>query len=107
MRWFKLPKRKPKKDKESAKLNGQNKPRFQAQQNEYTGPAPRSNFTTILPDKVLERIFAFVCPHAEDESYEDCESSSVGEACPLCDLRDIAHCAQVSKKWRGLAPKVM
>jgi hypothetical protein len=29
-----------------------------------------------LPPKVLERIFAFVCPHALDESYETCEGSA-------------------------------
>ncbi|KAK0651881.1 hypothetical protein B0T16DRAFT_320664 [Cercophora newfieldiana] len=53
-----------------------------------------------LPPKVLWRIFAFVCPHSQDESYDTCEESSVEDACMLCDLRDLAHCVSVSKIWR-------
>lgn len=62
-----------------------------------------------LPPNVLQRIFAFVCPHARDESYETCEgsASSSDSTCMLCDLRDLAHCAQVCRVWRQNAAKVL
>jgi hypothetical protein len=60
-----------------------------------------------LPSPVLERIFTFVCPQAKDESYETCEQSSLEDACMLCDLRDLAHCVAVCKKWRAEAIKLL
>lgn len=60
-----------------------------------------------LPAPVLERIFAFVCPHTQDSTYESQEQSSIEDACMLCDLRDLAHCIQVCKKWRATAVKVL
>lgn len=62
---------------------------------------PRSGMllSNFDPD-ILRRIFAFVCPHSQDESYDNCEQSSIDDACMLCDLRDLAHCAGVSKRWR-------
>ena len=56
-----------------------------------------------FPDNVLKRIFAFVCPHSQDETYERCEDSALEDACMLCDLRDLAHCVLVCKKWRVVA----
>lgn len=60
-----------------------------------------------LPTPVLERIFAFVCPHTQDSTYESQEQSSIEDACMLCDLRDLAHCIQTCKKWRATAVKVL
>ncbi|RSL83406.1 hypothetical protein CEP51_004546 [Fusarium floridanum] len=62
-----------------------------------------------LPPNVLHRIFPFVCPHARDESYETCEGSASASdsTCMLCDLRDLAHCAQVCRVWRQNAVKVL
>ncbi|KAF5011370.1 hypothetical protein FDECE_2501 [Fusarium decemcellulare] len=62
-----------------------------------------------LPPRVLERIFAFVCPHARDETYETCEGSASASdsGCMLCDLRDLAHCVQVCRAWRASAVKVL
>jgi hypothetical protein len=62
-----------------------------------------------LPGPLLERIYSFVCPHTQDETYESCEQSAidVGDTCMLCDLRDLAHCAQVSRKWRFHATNVL
>ena len=60
-----------------------------------------------LPDPILERIFAFVCPHTQDESYERCEDSAVEDACMLCDLRDLSCCVKVCKRWRTPASKVL
>ena len=34
-----------------------------------------------------------------DESYEDSEKSVMGNGCGLCDLRDLAHCALVTRHW--------
>ncbi|KAL3422924.1 F-box domain-containing protein [Phlyctema vagabunda] len=56
---------------------------------------------------VLAKIFSFVCPHTQDNSYESCEDSALEDACMLCDLRDLAHCAQVSKLWRNVATTVL
>ncbi|KAG9250851.1 uncharacterized protein F5Z01DRAFT_628568 [Emericellopsis atlantica] len=66
-----------------------------------------SQLVADLPSRVLQRIFAFVCPHACDESYETCEDSASDAACMLCDLRDLAHCTRVSKSWRRNAVPVM
>ncbi|CAK7226250.1 hypothetical protein SCUCBS95973_006137 [Sporothrix curviconia] len=56
-----------------------------------------------LPETVLARIFSFVCPHSQDRTYEKCEDSSLGEGCMLCDMRDLAHCVQVCRRWRPVA----
>lgn len=52
---------------------------------------------------ILSRIFAFVCPHTQDESYETCEESAMEDACMLCDLRDLAHAGMTQKSWRAVA----
>jgi hypothetical protein len=62
-------------------------------------PPVSSRLLAQLPGALLERIFSFVCPHAQDETYESCEQSAVEDTCMLCDLRDLAHCAQVSRQW--------
>lgn len=60
-----------------------------------------------LPGPVLERVFAFVCPHTQDSTYESQEQSSLDDACMLCDLRDLANCVLVCRKWKGAGQKVM
>ncbi|KAJ4389461.1 hypothetical protein N0V93_006929 [Gnomoniopsis smithogilvyi] len=60
-----------------------------------------------LPGPVLERIFAFVCPHTQDSTYESQEQSSLEDACMLCDLRDLAYCLMVCKKWRAAGQRVL
>lgn len=60
-----------------------------------------------LPPRVLERVFTFICPHASDDTYENCESSAIEDACMLCDLRDLAHAGLVCRAWRRSAIKVM
>ncbi|KAI0167178.1 hypothetical protein GGR52DRAFT_557251 [Hypoxylon sp. FL1284] len=60
-----------------------------------------------LPAPILERVFSFVCPHTQDESYETCEQSALVDACMLCDLRDLSHAGQVCKSWRASAVKLM
>ncbi|KAI9740963.1 MAG: hypothetical protein M1818_004569 [Claussenomyces sp. TS43310] len=62
-----------------------------------------TDFTCLLPAPLLGRIFSYVCPHAEDETYESCEHSASDGGCMLCDLRDLAQCARVSRRWRKLA----
>lgn len=71
----------------------------------YTPPS--YDCTKRLPPPLLEKIFGFVCPHSRDESYESCEQSAIDEACMLCDLRDLAHCTAVSRRWRKLASNVL
>ncbi|KUI62859.1 hypothetical protein VP1G_09985 [Cytospora mali] len=60
-----------------------------------------------LPPPVLERIFALVCPHTQDSTYETQEQSSIEDACMLCDVRDLAHCVQVNRQWKKSAVKVL
>jgi hypothetical protein len=54
--------------------------------------------TKRLPRPVLARIFALVCPHTVDNSYGTSEESA-SDGCMLCDMRDLAHCALVNKRW--------
>lgn len=64
-------------------------------------PSPASTrLLAHFPDTVLDRIFAFVCPHSEDETYETHELSGLVDACMLCDMRDLAHCGAVCQQWR-------
>ena len=60
-----------------------------------------------LPVKVLARIFAYVCPHTEDESYTTCEESMIDADCTLCDLRDLAHCSETCRAWAGPAQSAL
>ncbi|ERT01744.1 hypothetical protein HMPREF1624_00038 [Sporothrix schenckii ATCC 58251] len=59
-----------------------------------------------FPEDVLARIFAFVCPHSQDRTYEKCEDSTFGD-CILCDTRDLAHCVHVCRRWRPVAEQVL
>jgi hypothetical protein len=66
-------------------------------------PSPRVNVpgrdcTKRLPRPVLARIFSFVCPHTVDNTYSTSEESA-SDGCMLCDMRDLAHCALVCKRW--------
>ncbi|KAK3698114.1 hypothetical protein LTR37_017072 [Vermiconidia calcicola] len=63
--------------------------------------------TTRLPEKVLNNVFTYICPHTTDRSYQPSEESSIGDGCMLCDLRDLAGCAQVCRRWYGIAQKVL
>ncbi|KAJ5104340.1 hypothetical protein NUU61_001687 [Penicillium alfredii] len=66
-----------------------------------TPPTPRVNgrdYTRKLPRPLLARIFALVCPHTVDNSYSTSEESMT-DGCMLCDMRDLAHCALVCKRW--------
>lgn len=72
----------------------------------YQAP-PWTDLINKLPPPILERIFGFVCPHTQDETYESCEQSAIEDACMLCDLRDLAHCTKVSRRWRKLAANVL
>lgn len=58
---------------------------------------------TRLPDRVLSLIFTLVCPHTRDLSFFPSEESQIGDGCMLCDLRDLANCAQVSRRWYSIA----
>ncbi|OTA31331.1 hypothetical protein BTJ68_08342 [Hortaea werneckii EXF-2000] len=61
--------------------------------------------TQRLPDNVLESIFEYTCPHTLDHTYEPSERSQIGDGCMLCDLRDLASCAQVCRKWYAIAQR--
>ncbi|KAI5817009.1 hypothetical protein BZA77DRAFT_333456 [Pyronema omphalodes] len=56
-----------------------------------------------LPDNVLERIFTFVCPHATDHSYLSAEETATEAGCMLCDMRDLARCGTVNRRWHRIA----
>ncbi|PHH64952.1 hypothetical protein CDD81_3589 [Ophiocordyceps australis] len=69
--------------------------------------AASGQLVTNLPPPILRRIFARVCPHACEESYEKCENSVADGGCMLCDLRDLSHCAQACRSWRASAITVL
>jgi len=67
-----------------------------------------SRLASQLPENALRSIFAAVCPQSGDETYETCERSAAeATTCALCDTRDLAHCAMVSKRWRASAIKAL
>lgn len=57
------------------------------------------DLTKKLPRPLLARIFTYVCPHTIDSSYDTSEESMTEDGCMLCDMRDLAHCAVVCKRW--------
>lgn len=64
-----------------------------------SNPSPASN----LAQHVLRKIFTYVCPHTEDETYVSSDDSMVDGGCMLCDMRDLAQCALVRKTWSEVA----
>ncbi|KAK3116342.1 hypothetical protein LTR53_003368 [Teratosphaeriaceae sp. CCFEE 6253] len=84
-------------------------PQTPAQSSYNAPPLPYRgrDHTQRLPDDVLSLIFARVCPHTQDFSYEVSERSQIGDGCMLCDLRDLARCAQACRKWYNAAQKVL
>ena len=64
--------------------------------------------TVALPDAVLARIFALVCPHAQDGSYDSSEETgATGDGCMLCNLLSLSNCAKVNRKWAGVAQGIL
>jgi F-box-like len=68
---------------------------------------PCTDFTLKLPAAILVGIFHYVCPHSQDDTYENCEQSAIEDACMLCDLRDLAHCAIACRRWRDITLGVL
>ncbi|MCJ1473571.1 hypothetical protein MMC13_002222 [Lambiella insularis] len=60
-----------------------------------------------LPTRILDIIFIYVCPHVRDASYATLEESMTENACMLCDMRDLAHCARVNRAWAQVAQKLL
>lgn len=58
-----------------------------------------SDFSKKLPAQLLTKIFSYICPHAVDDSYDSPEESTTEDGCMLCDMRDLARCALVNKRW--------
>ncbi|OBT52204.1 hypothetical protein VE04_07466, partial [Pseudogymnoascus sp. 24MN13] len=59
------------------------------------------------PSNPRYTLSGFVCPHAQDMSYESCERSAEEDACMLCDLRDLSYCVRVCRRWRKTAVPVL
>ncbi|KAL4923363.1 F-box domain protein [Aspergillus undulatus] len=70
-------------------------------------PSWLGDLTEKLPPPVLARIFSFVCPHAVDSSYDTSEESMTQDGCMLCDMRDLAHCAVVCRRWYPVARSLL
>ena len=66
------------------------------------------DWTKELPDNVLAKILIEVCPHAADNSLDSSEESRVDmKGCVLCDLKDLAQCALVSKQWNRVTETLL
>jgi len=65
------------------------------------------NYSEYIDDGILGRILQHVCPHSVDDTYVASEHSALGEGCMLCDMRDLAHSAQVNRRWYGVAQRVL
>ncbi|KAI9676435.1 MAG: hypothetical protein M1817_000592 [Caeruleum heppii] len=69
----------------------------------WPAQAGQRDYTARLPPFLLAAIFDCVCPHTHDESFESSEDSAVDDGCMLCDMRDLAHCAAVCRRWAAPA----
>ena len=74
-----------------------------ASQHARTGPGPASKMAL----GELEIILAYVCPHSQDFSYDGLEYSTFDERCMLCDMRDLAECALVSRSWAKAVQRLL
>ncbi|KAI9760716.1 MAG: hypothetical protein M1835_000112, partial [Candelina submexicana] len=92
-----------------SKIKTENNSATQVHDQYATSSAGRSpqGLAARLPLNVLELLFTFVCPHTLDESYIPSENSMVEDGCMLCDMRDLAHCAGVSRRWSEPAQKLL
>lgn len=52
-----------------------------------------------LPLKLLTAVLSDICPHALDDSLLSLEESMRDGGCMLCDMRDLAQCALVSRRF--------
>ncbi|KAL8975689.1 MAG: hypothetical protein Q9197_000103 [Variospora fuerteventurae] len=59
----------------------------------------RRDFTSGLPLKLLTGILSQICPHALDDNYLSLEESMRDGGCMLCDMRNLAQCALVSRRF--------
>ncbi|KAL9006592.1 MAG: hypothetical protein Q9188_000629 [Gyalolechia gomerana] len=57
------------------------------------------DLTSRLPLKLLTNILSHICPHALDDNYSSLEESMRDGGCMLCDMRDLAQCALVSRRF--------
>ncbi|KAI4085942.1 MAG: hypothetical protein LQ344_007990 [Seirophora lacunosa] len=78
----------------------------EAQIYEHNAPVARSpndptrrDLTSGLPLKLLTDILSQICPHALDDNYLSLEESMRDGGCMLCDSRDLAQCALVSRRF--------
>ena len=60
-----------------------------------------------LPARVLKHIFAYLCPHTNDETCTSLEGSMIEAGCMLCSMRDLAHCASVSHEWTDVTQRIL
>lgn len=76
--------------------------------NRFVSPPPplSKDYGQELPPAVLRRIFSHVCPHTLDDSLQSSEES-LTEGCGLCDMRDLARCAQACRKWYPIVQQVL
>jgi len=75
--------------------------------NSPSPPRYARDLISRLPEDLVHKILAEVCPHTQDHSYLPSEQSTVGEGCMLCDLRDLARCARVCRRWYALAQDLL
>ncbi|KAL8908353.1 MAG: hypothetical protein Q9207_000881 [Kuettlingeria erythrocarpa] len=80
----------------------------EAQIYDYHAPTTRSPYninqsgrdlTSRLPLKLLTGVLSNICPHALDDNYSSLEESMRDGGCMLCDMRDLAQCALVSRRF--------
>lgn len=57
------------------------------------------DLTSKLPLKLLTQLLSKICPHALDDNYLSLEESMRDGGCMLCDMRDLAQCALVSRRF--------
>lgn len=60
-----------------------------------------------LPAELLQRIFTELCPLTVDDTYDSSEESLVDYGCALCDVKDLAQCALVSRGWGNAAQELL
>ena len=78
----------------------------EAQVYEHISPTSRASkprigrdLTARLPLELVTKILAHICPHVLDDNYSSLEESMRDGGCMLCDMRDLAQCALVSRRF--------
>lgn len=94
-------------DSHMQKIQEKNEPTIAIHRTASGSTTRTQSQAAYLPAEVLETIFAFLCPHSQDETYLSNEESAADDTCMLCDMRNLANASRVCREWKRVAQTLL